>query len=528
MRLPLGGSEMVYRLHPIVQAVRRGPVIYPILLAAFPILFLWAHNVGQFAQILHPSEILVPLGISTGFTALILVSVALILRDAGKAGLLVLLFLLFFYSYGHTYTNLQSAGIGDPSRQWLFSVAWVTGFLSAGVLILMIRVGLGHLTRFLNVTAGLLILFSLANLGSSALGSQTDSQDRSEMDIKASQTGMAGTGTLPDIYYIVPDSYASSRILGDLGYDNSGFTGYLNEMGFFIAQDSHSNYLHTELSLASTLNMQYLNGIEGALPGDSFPSFVYHELANEGEVLNTLRSLGYTIINTRDKWQIHDGIRSQLTCADRSSTTLQSENYAGSLLGTTALYPVLRYFNVVERQIWDQRLCEFSMIVDVKDVEGPKFVFSHLRVPHPPFIFDRNGLRDPSSLSETEFADKPDEYVDQLVFVNKKLREVVQAILSEKENPPIIIIQADHGTRLGSPSSDEELYRVRFGIFNALHLPNGGNESLYDSISPVNTFRVILDRYFGTEYGLLEDRSFYTDEPFAGSTHDDVTGLIRR
>ena len=106
MRLPLGGSEMVYRLHPIVQAVRRGPVIYPILLAAFPILFLWAHNVGQFAQILHPSEILVPLGISTGFTALILGSVALILRDAGKAGLLVLLFLLFFYSYGHTYTNL--------------------------------------------------------------------------------------------------------------------------------------------------------------------------------------------------------------------------------------------------------------------------------------------------------------------------------------------------------------------------------------------------------------------------------------
>lgn len=516
------------RLRALTLTVQGGPVIYPFLFAAFPILFLWANNVGEFTLFAEPVEIFVPLVISIGFTAVALVSGALILRDARKAGLILLLILLAFYSYGRVYTTLENAGIGDPSRQWLFSLAWASGFSSLGALTLMIKTGLRSLTNYLNVSAGLLVIFSLANIGNYTLRAWTNVQDQGTKESRAFKVDISGGSTLPDIYYIVPDSYASSQVLGDLGYDNSEFTDFLTRKGFFVASKSRSNYLYTELSLASTLNMQYLSEIEGSLPGDTFASFLYHDLINEGLVLNTLKSLGYTIINTRDKWLVQGGRRSDLNCSDRSSTKLQADDYTGALLGTTALFPVLRYFNVVERQIWDQRLCEFSMIIDVKDIEGPKFVFSFLRVPHPPFIFDRDGIRDPDSLNTIEFSDKPEEYVDQVIFVNKKLQEVVQALLSVKENPPIIIIQADHGTRLGSLPSDAELYRVRFGIFNAYHLPGGGNELLYESISPVNTFRVIFDRYFGTEYGLLDDRSYNTDPPFSGSTHDDVTDLINK
>jgi hypothetical protein len=53
--------------------------------------------------------------------------------------------------------------------------------------------------------------------------------------------------------------------------------------------------------------------------------------------------------------------------------------------------------------------------------------------------------------------------------------------------------------------------RERYSIFNAYYLPGDTPaDALYDSISPVNTFRVVLNRYLGTHYPLLKDESFYT------------------
>lgn len=153
------------RLRSRVLTVQGGPVIHPFLFAVFPILFLLAHNVGEIAQFAEPVEIFVPLGISIGFTTLVLVSGSLILKDCRKAGLLVLLLLISFYSYGHVYASLQNAGIGDSSRQWLFSLAWGSGFLSAGLMTLMVKAEFRRLTNYLNVTGSLLLIFSLVDIG---------------------------------------------------------------------------------------------------------------------------------------------------------------------------------------------------------------------------------------------------------------------------------------------------------------------------------------------------------------------------
>ena len=42
-------------------------------------------------------------------------------------------------------------------------------------------------------------------------------------------------------------------------------------------------------------------------------------------------------------------------------------------------------------------------------------------------------------------------------------------------------------------------------VLNAVYLPNNGEALLYDSISPANTFRVIFNHYFDTNFDLLED-----------------------
>ena len=473
-----------------------------------------------------PLEILLPLAISIGFTGVAFVSGSLILRDTGKSGLLVLLFLLSFYSYGHVYKALQTAGFGDPSRQWFFVLAWISVSILASILILRIRLEIRGLTNCLNVVIGILVIIPLVNIGAYALVSVTDFRDYWNKARGALLVNVSDARALPDIYYIVPDAYSSSRTLRDLGYDNSGFTDYLIERGFFVAQESYSNYMFTELSLASALNMKYLSEIEGGIPGEKrWPSFLYRNMIDDGLVINTLRSLGYTIINTRGRGLYNGESRSQIPCDRSSPARLQATNFTGALLSTTALYPVTRAFNVVEKQVWNPALCDFSVIVDVKDIEGPKFVFSHLPVPHSPYIFDRNGPKDPKSLSDTGPSD-PEEYVDQVMFVDKKLKEVVDALLSGNEEPPIIIIQADHGTWSSQPKSDSEFVRVRFGILNAYYLPNEGNKLLYESISPVNTFRIIFSHYFGLDFELVADKSYYTGRPFSGSTHLDVTPLI--
>ena len=319
----------------------------------------------------EPLEILRPLAISIGFTGVAFVSGSLILRDTGRSGLLVLLFLLSFYSYGHVYKALQTAGFGDPSRQWFFVLAWISVYMLASILILRIRFEIRGLTNCLNVVIGILVIIPLVNIGAYALVSVTDFRDYWNKARGALLVNASDARTLPDIYYIVPDAYSSSRTLRTLGYDNAGFTDYLIERGFFVAEESYSNYMFTELSLASTLNMKYLSEIEGGIPGEKgWPSFLYRHMIDDSLVINTLRSLGYTIINTRERGLYSGESRSQIPCDRSSPARLQATNFTAALLSTTALHPVTRVFNVGEKQVWKSVLCDFTVIVDVKDIEN--------------------------------------------------------------------------------------------------------------------------------------------------------------
>ena len=94
-------------------------------------------------------------------------------------------------------------------------------------------------------------------------------------------------------------------------------------------------------------------------------------------------------------------------------------------------------------------------------------------------------------------------YRDQLIYLNKRVLPMLQQIIAGSETPPIIILQADHG---GVRTNLQD----RMRILNAYYLPDGGAEVLYPSISPVNTFRKILNYYFGTNYPQLDDTAYHS------------------
>jgi hypothetical protein len=68
--------------------------------------------------------------------------------------------------------------------------------------------------------------------------------------------------------------------------------------------------------------------------------------------------------------------------------------------------------------------------------------------------------------------------------------------------------------------------KAQFKILSAYYLPNGGEKYIYDGISPVNTFRVIINAYFGGQLELLQDKSYYSNYivPFSFM---DVTDKIK-
>ncbi|HNB54837.1 MAG TPA: hypothetical protein PK530_23010, partial [Anaerolineales bacterium] len=137
-----------------------------------------------------------------------------------------------------------------------------------------------------------------------------------------------------------------------------------------------------------------------------------------------------------------------------------------------------------------------SALETIPDLPGPKFVYAHIVSPHPPLVLDREG----------NFAHTPDAsktgYTDAITYLNTRMGPILRGILAHSAVPPIIILEGDHGAKAVEWTPDV------MKNLSAYYFPNGGNERLYNTITPVNLFRIIFDEYFGTNYGTLEDVSY--------------------
>src|SRR6185436_16981887 len=91
------------------------------------------------------------------------------------------------------------------------------------------------------------------------------------------------------------------------------------------------------------------------------------------------------------------------------------------------------------------------------------------------------------------------------IFIDQAVAPVLREILAESPQPPVILLMGDHGppaTKFTSPET-------RMKNLSAYYANSDAKSKLYDSITPINSFRVILDEYFGNDYPLLEDVSYY-------------------
>jgi hypothetical protein len=105
----------------------------------------------------------------------------------------------------------------------------------------------------------------------------------------------------PDIYYIVLDSYSRDDILKDMiGFDNSNFLNSLRERGFFIPKCAYSNYDSTARTIASVLNLQYLDTL--GVPID-FSDETHGKTTNlilHSQIIQLFKEYGYQTVTDED------------------------------------------------------------------------------------------------------------------------------------------------------------------------------------------------------------------------------------
>ena len=330
----------------------------------------------------------------------------------------------------------------------------------------------------------------------------------------------------PDIYYIILDEYGSNNTLEKFfGYDNSKFASFLEENGFFVVSESHSNYPTTIHSLSASINMEYVNYLTEKVGKESKNFRMLNQILSDNKVMQKLHAEGYNIINMGSLW----GPNNEFKNVNANICEFKEIN-RDSLLRELLQTSMISYL----QEMWtyevsrDRVSCIFDELSTLdQEYSNPKFVFAHIMLPHAPYIFGPNGEAvTPHSPLDNKPWDPKKAHIDQIKFANKQILILVDTLLSQNNNS-IMIIQGDTGSAFNGDwdNPSEDLIIERMSNLNAIYFPNGNYEAFSEHVTPVNLFRIIFNEFFDANYTLLEDNMYWStnNKPYA---HKDVSNIL--
>jgi hypothetical protein len=420
----------------------------------------------------------------------------MVARKWHAAALMTSTWLFAFYLYGTFWPLADSAKIVRQPE--VFAAIW-------GIFFIILIAWLGWKTSKSlnpNIPAGVnlmaIVLLFYPTIGSLVYFVSFQIPFSSQTDHTLRDNPMESS---PDIYYIILDAYTRADVLAEeFGHDNEPFIQSLRDLGFYVADCSQSNYEMTPLSLTSSLNLDYIQNMSDTFTPDQVESMGLVKLLDNNNVQETVSNFGYKTIAFSSGF---------LMAEWRDADVFISPPY-GPITEFETLLMLSSYLRILD----DMEIVDFDnisaerfrtrtrLVLDSFDhlvnIPGPKFVFIHLIIPHEPFAFDAMG--NPISPDPTF---PRHGYSDQVKFINRAILPKLEKLIEESSSPPVIILQGDHGSWIPSDHS------TQLKILNAYYLPNG-SEPLYPSISPVNSFRVVFNEYFGASFPLLEDKSYHS------------------
>ncbi len=515
---------------------------HPFLFAAYPVLFLYARNASLFSL----DVIFIPSLVALLVAAVLFLINYRLLADRDLAATLsssiILVFLLYRPAYDLSSPQYKPQ-LGKVFLQMDVLVFFLICFLGLAWSILFLRTKFLRrlpLSMFLSLTSVILVALPIFQIARSEV-EKLSIKSKPVAERVGDETTSAKTNS-PHIFYFILDGYGRSDVLKELyGFDNTPFLSELEKRGFQDFSSALSNYAKTNLSLASSLNMTYLEELQkrvGKYASSHDPLF---DMIRHNQVVSTLRKHGYRFAS------FSSGVHAtELSNADIYIVPQWDlGEFNNALLNLTPIPVMIKLINrelkVGGADLFRERiLFTFKQVPELAKLKQPLFVFVHFLSPHPPFVFARDGspVNIPRLMSEWDGShiigkngvtveEYRRHYIEQVIFLNQKLLKAVDEIRAHESRPSVLIFQGDHGP--GSELDHESLERTnlheRFSILQAIRMPNQGGPNqggtAPSDLTPVNTFRYLFNSYLASDYELLENRFFFSKD----STPFDFTAI---
>ena len=474
---------------------------YPMVFPAALVFLAWA------SASLHPAVLLRPLVVTVVVSLVVTVVATWLAKDRDRGALWsTVLLIMLIATDGRLFAVMAalSVVVGIAVLFWR-GRAWRLGRLASTVL--------G------GVSVVLSIALVLKFVGEAVV---VESWSEFTLDNTPRATGVPSPDS-PDLIVLVLDAYPgerASRIAG-AGTESGAFADALQERGFQVQADSHSNYLFTGLTLGSMLTMQHIdrNPALGA-PWDAADGDArrLREAVNNGKALDILAAHGYETISIASGFD-HAEVRR----VDRFVSPIEPGEFDVALLRLFAVGDVIDtlapdLFSGLQRaRIFDTM--ESAARIAAEPHDRPRFLYAHVPAPHAPWVFGRNGEPRQARLT-TFYSDDPsdlkvdpqtafDRSVEQAGYIGDRAVELVDRLLASAVRPTTIVVMSDHGTGVGLDPKDANKSDLaeRFSNFLAIRT-HDGQDLLATRLSPVNLFQRWFGAYLAIESAPTDDGTY--------------------
>lgn len=316
----------------------------------------------------------------------------------------------------------------------------------------------------------------------------------------------------PDILLVVLDEYAGEKSLSaEFGFNNSPFISELGKRGFVVTNNSRSNYNYTPYSMASLLNMEYLPlNMKTKNPGNLNVAYSH---IRDALIPSYLHEQGYIFYNLSVFDFIdhpasgHNGLIpystrliSSQTFLSRISDAIEFEKIYGKLQTSKN-----RREHLYETLTLNQSFTDKLQQLIRETSHTPRFIYTHLMMPHYPYYYDSTGQALPEDSIVKGKETNRNNYISYLVYCNRQVLKLVDTLLAVQGPEPVIILLGDHGFRHFDPPVAEPAY---FSNLQAVKMTTDSLQ-VYNGMSNVNLFRVLLNKLFRQQLPVLKDSTIY-------------------
>jgi hypothetical protein len=216
----------------------------------------------------------------------------LVHRNWQKAALTSFLIMCFYFFFGTLQDTLNDVVPRTLFTRYSFLLPLsLLSFVTLMVILTRSKNDFLKTTRYLNTLMLILVILDCAGLASKIIRKERN------LIVPAESLSPCKDCPSPDIYLLLADGYPGAYQSRDiLLHDNRSFEAQLNSRGFHVVDSSLANYNYTFFSMASLLNMNYLNNVQGSiLDRQNIPSAT--RAMKHSQVLNFFREQGYHFFN---------------------------------------------------------------------------------------------------------------------------------------------------------------------------------------------------------------------------------------